>query len=371
MNKSAFINIQNHLTAEKFGCELIGFAHAAVEDDPRFRIISQTEFIKEKMSDIGREDLFKHPPPFSEIEINAKAKEWEEKRPIIGNRIFWENKENEDPRMVPTIVGTIAARKVLELNNFHASNLHLIIGASNTCRIYGSIADHVKAGLANCSSSIAGRSRAHAFYVSEACTAGSVVINTIWNFIRSGSYQNGLGICAENAPILTHYDDHRGSNLFSVGASAGLIQRSSRESFIYFHNESLPYDGNVNLVYENRDGNFDQDGKRVHQWVTTEVLDILMESLELAGIKGHHIDHFISHQPSGKTVNFIEEELRKRLPTLKKESFHRDEIGNTSCASTGILISKLIGKKIIKKGQLVVVNTFGAGGSVGSYAFIY
>lgn len=366
-----FVNIQNRLTPEGVGCELVGFAHTGIGDHPRIYSISQSKFISKMMSDTGRTALLKHQPPFSVEEINAVAETWEKKRPKIGNRIFWETKKDEDPRLVPAKIATIAAKKILEQSGLNAANLGLIVATSNTSRIFPTVAHHTKAGLADCGSSIEGRSKAECFNVSNACTGGSVVIKTVWNYIRNGNYKYALAIAAENAPILTKYDDYKGSNLFSIGAFASLWKESDRESLIYLYNEDLPYDGNLDLIYEDINGNFYQDGQRVHGWVARDALDHLMEALELAGIKGHHIDALLFHQASGTTMDVVKEKVFKRLPSLKKENFYQDTIGNTSCASTGILFSKLVEKGIIKKGQLVVVSTFGGGLGAGSYALIY
>ena len=69
-------------------------------------------------------------------------------------------------------------------------------------------------------------------------------------------------------------------------------------------------------------------------------------------------------------MGVLEEKLRKEWPEFEGVFHNKVKFtGNPSAASTGSLISAGIHSQEIKKGQLIVIVTFGSGLSIGIYAF--
>lgn len=336
-------------------CNITGFGHTEVSDDPkRFQVVNQEEFIKEIMSDQGRYNLFGHGPPWSGQEIKEKALKCI-KQTSINTRMFFSGNTAE--------LGVIAAKKCLEHANVKPNELGAIIGATNTGPGYPSVADHVKLW-------IGGHSNAMCYDAYEACTVGSIVVFLGWNLIHSGICDKVLVVVAEKATSLAPYDDWLASNLFGDASFAFLLQKSQKEAFIFFDIDSLPYDGNLGFIVKTEEG-FNQNGPQVHRFVGNIVVKSLVKAVGYAGLGPNTIDHLVSHQPSGKTLDLLEAKLRKRW-TGFNGVFHRNvEIaGNTSGASTGLLISQGVHNGLIKKDQIAVVTTFGSGLSIGNYAVI-
>lgn len=344
-----FINCKQ---SEGVPCQIAGFGHTEVTDDPRFQIIGQEQFITDYMSDDGRRNLFGHEPPWTEAEIQSTVTKWEQQT-SIRTRIFFSGTTEE--------LGIIAAKKCLDNAGVNASHLDAIIGGTNTGPGYPSLADHVKNALGE-------QSQAMCFDLAEACTIGGIAVFNGWSLIKSGA-KKVLVVCAEKTTILARYDNWYYSNLFGDGAFAFLLSAGQMEDFLAFDINSLPYNGQLNWIRKTENG-FVQAGNQVHKFVGTVMVNSLVEFLEKAEIKPENIDHLIPHQPSGKTLNLLETVFRKKYPGFKGK-FHRnvETVGNLSSSSTGLLYSQGRYQGIIKKGDLVVILTFGAGLSIGIYAF--
>ena len=331
-------------------CEIIGWGHTEIDDDPRFRMVTQEQFIREIMSPVGRHDFFGSEP--IDQEITVLAEEWGEI--TAKERIFFSGTTVE--------LGIIAGKKCLAHADVSAGELDAIIGATNTGPGYPSLADHVKLALGQ-------ESSAMAFDMHEACTVGSIAPFAAWNLIRSGACRKVLVVCAEKATSLTGPDNWRGSNLFGDAAFAVLLSASDKESFKVFDFHSLPFHGQIDMVVKREDG-FYQDGGKVHKFVSRTVVNALVQAVKEAGIDYRKIDHLVPHQPSIRTVGVLEEKLRKEWPEFEGVFHNKVKFtGNPSAASTGSLISAGIHSQEIKKGQLIVIVTFGSGLSIGIYAF--
>jgi 3-oxoacyl-[acyl-carrier-protein] synthase-3 len=361
-----FLNIVKNSKNQSYGCEIFGYGHTSATDDPRFKIVSQVEFLNNYISDNSKSEIFKHSPPFSEPEINAKAEEAIKK---IGfeTRTFFSGPVED--------LAIIAAQKCLNTTGLLPSDLGAIIVGSNTGPGYPSMADHVKNGLSVLyKNSSNGQSNAMCYDITEACTVGSIAIFNGWNLITNGICDNVLVILSEKGTALANPDEWTSSNLFGDAASALLLIRSRKEdeSFIFFDIDSIPYDGNLTAICKNNDNYFSQDTRKVQRFVGRTVSEFLYNSIKKAGLSAKDINHVISHQPSKKTLDFLEEYIDKEIPELTGK-LHRDLVGtgNTSSVSTPALISKLITQGKIKRGDVILVTTFGAGTSIGNYAFKY
>jgi 3-oxoacyl-[acyl-carrier-protein] synthase III len=331
-------------------CKISGFGHTALEDDPRFTKMDQVTFIKRMMSDEGRRLLFDTEPPYSEADILAKANKWVSQT-LIRERVFFFGSIVE--------LATIAAQKCLEHAGVSPKELDVIIGGTNTGPGYPTLADHVKLALGQ-------ESSAMTMDVTLACATSTAAVFMAYNLIRSGVCKKVLVVCAEQATKLTGYDNWKGSNLFGDAAFAFLLEATTEsEVFVFFSLNSLPFEGLINKIRKTENG-FEQDGNAVHKFVGRTVVNTVVEDVARAGIDPGAIKHLILHQPSGKTLGLVEENIGKRWPTFHGNVPHNVEfMGNTSSASTGWLISVGIHDGTIKRGDLIVIVTFASGLNIG------
>lgn len=356
-----FFNIN---PTEGHGCEIFGYGHTAISDDPnKFKLVSQKEFLESYIPNESKEKIFGHPPPFSEEEIDGEVEKAISK---IGfkTRTFYKGTNHE--------LATIAAHKCLKTTGLLPSQLDAIIVGTNTGPGYPTLADRVKNELTMLYPKDTKPFKAMCCDITEACTVGSIAVMNGWSYIKSGLCTNVLVILSEKATELADPKMWIEANLFGDGAAAFLLTRCEKESFLFFDVISFPENGNLTAIYKNEEGFFKQDTKKVQRFVGGTVSSYLSASLKQANLDCETVSHVIAHQPSSKTLNFLEEYIEKKLPGLKGK-LHWDivDTGNTSSVSTPALISKLITKGEIKRGQTVLVTTFGAGVSIGNYAFRY
>ena len=346
-----------------YGCEIFGWGHTTRSDNPKkFKIVTQYNFLKNYIPNESKVKIFGHPAPFSKKEITEKVQQAIEK---IGfeTRTFFDGKNYE--------MAIIAANKCLKTTGLLPSQIDAFILGTNTGEGYPSGADHVKNGLTLLYNEKS-RSNAMCYDMTEACTVGSIAVFNGWNLIKSGACKNVMVILSEKGTELADPKEWTESNLFGDAAAALLLTRSDKESFIFFDIDSLPNDGNLTAIYKNENGYFKQDTRKVHRFVGDTVSNALTTSIQRAEIDPSKINHIIAHQPSKKTLDFLERHIKEKIPTFKGK-FHWDikDTGNTSSVSTPALISKLISTGKIKRGDFIFVTTFGAGTSFGNYGFTY
>lgn len=335
-------------------CEISGYGRTALGDDPRLSLLSQEEFIRDMMSLDGRRKLLGCEPPHPAADIASIAERWVSQIGI-HHRVFFTGTTAE--------LGAIAAKKCLEDSGLRADQLDAIIGGSNTGPGYPSLADHIKLSLGHDSSAMA-------FDVTEACPTGVISVFNGWNLIRSGLCKNVLVVCAEKATTLAPYDDWRGSNLFGDAAFAFMLSAAAKEAFVFFDIQSLPFEGQIDKIIKTKEG-FRQDGNSVHKFVGRRVVQSLIEDVKAADINPKNIKHIVPHQPSKPTLDLLYSKIQKEWPEFNG-TFHVavENIGNTSGASTGQIITEKVESEEIKEGDLVFVTSFGSGLSIANYAFV-
>jgi len=301
--------------------------------------------------------------------VEAVVDGWQA-RTAIDKRVFFDGPIQD--------MAGMTAKKCLIKADVAPTHIDAIVGGTNTGPGYPSLADHIKLQLGDQASS------AMTFDVTEACSVGGISIMLGWNLIRSGFCQRVLVVCAEKATTLTIPDNWKESNLFGDASFAVLLSASEEEAFLFFEADSLPFDDNIKQIYKKGDAGFCQNGRKVHRFVGSTVVRRLIGSVEQAGILPQDIDHWIPHQPSGKTLDFLWHKVTGQVVGDFKENpnaawhafkgiYHRnvETTGNTSGASTGWVMSKAIDDKIIKPGHVIVVSTFGAGLSIANYGLVH
>lgn len=339
----------------KFGqlCQVIGYGHTKVGDDPRFRLVTAEDYIRDLMSLEGRRNLFGSEPPWSSEDIAALAEKWLAQTGIV-QRIHFAGSVTD--------LAALAAKECLRQAAVQPAELDAIIGGTNTGPGYPSLADHVKLALGQ-------ESAALAYDVAEACPVGAIAVFNGWTLVRSGVCQKVLVVCAEKATTLTSFDEWKGANLFGDAAFAFLLSASSEEAFIFFDTESLPFGGQIDKIIKGQKG-FQQDGNAVHKFVGRQVVQSLVRAVAAAGLSPAEIKHLVPHQPSKPTLDLLLSKLGEAWPDFRGVMHRNVEYtGNTSGASTGSLISSGVHSGLIKPNDLVVVTTFGSGLSIANYGY--
>ena len=212
-----------------------------------------------------------------------------------------------------------------------------------------------------------------AFDISAACSGFVYALSVAKAFIESGMKKHILIIGAEKFSSIVDYTDRSTCILFGDGAGAAVISATKNrdEAFIDVHASAdgsysdflvTPAPGCVypvsqqvieqGLNFVQMKGN--ETFKLAVKTLTKDVKDILTKN----EIKSEDIPHFIPHQANYRIIKAVGDSLK-----MKEEQVvvTVGKYGNTSAASIPMAINDIYESGRLKKGELMLLDTFGGG----------
>ena len=106
-----------------------------------------------------------------------------------------------------------------------------------------------------------------------------------------------------------------------------------------------------------------QDGQAVFKFAVRKSEEICRRVLERNGIDPTQLDLFVSHQANRRIITAVADRLG--LPD-DKVIINLDMYGNTTAATIPLALADAIRQKRLKKGDLVLLASVGAGFTVGA-----
>lgn len=212
-----------------------------------------------------------------------------------------------------------------------------------------------------------------AFDISAACSGFVYALSIAKAFVESGMKDNVLVIGAEKFSSIVNYEDRTTCILFGDGAGAAVIGATDKkeEAFVDIHASAdgsyadflvTPAPGTVNpasceviqqgLQYVHMKGN--ETFKLAVKTLTKDVKEIL----EKTGVKAEDIPHFVPHQANYRIIKAVGDALQMREDQVVL-TVHK--YGNTSAASIPMAINDIWESGRLKKGDLMLLDTFGGG----------
>ncbi len=258
-----------------------------------------------------------------------------------------------------------ASRSALEMAGINASEVDLIIVGTLTPDMpMPSVACLVQKTL--------GAGNAGAFDLSATCSGFLYSLAIADKFVRDNPSMKILAIGSEVLSRRTNWDDRTTCVLFADGAGAAVVTGSDDDSGIL--STCLHADGSVwELLTIRGLGTahpVDQDilskgwqyiemkGKDVFKHAVKALESVAHESMAKAGWGNDDLDLLIAHQANIRILDF----LRERLDLPKEKVFiNIDKYGNTSAASIPIALDEANRSGRLKKGDNVLMISFGGG----------
>ncbi|MCA9401037.1 MAG: ketoacyl-ACP synthase III [Candidatus Omnitrophica bacterium] len=257
-----------------------------------------------------------------------------------------------------------AAKEALKKARFNADDLELIIVTTiSPDSNFPSVACLVQKAI--------GAKKAAAFDISAACSGFLYGVTTAKKFLESGMYQNALVIASEKITDLIDWNDRSTCVLFGDGAGACLLGEVEQGSgiisdFLHAQGEF----GNLMAVYiEDRDPlNQEKDmtklpfvvmqGKELFKVAVNSMAEAVDIVIKKAGLTLNDIDIVVPHQANDRIISAV----AKKLNVTKDKIFvNIHKYGNMSAASIAVALYEAEKEGRIKKGDHVVLVTFGAG----------
>ena len=279
-----------------------------------------------------------------------------------------------EPGQAMSDLATPAAAKALEMAGLGPLDLDLIIVGTSTGDMMspstGCMVQH-KLGAKN----------AVAFDINAACPGFIYSLETAIKFIQDGSYSCVLAVGCEIVSTRIDYEDRATCVLFGDGAGAAVLE-PAREGQGHILSTHIKSDGDLwELLYVPGGGSWNppshemvdqglqfvkMQGNEVFKYAVRTMVDSSQEALEHNGISPDEVDWFIPHQANMR----IMEAVAKRLGIpLEKIIVTVHKYGNASAATIPTALDEAVREGRIKRGDLILTCSFGAGFTWGSALF--
>ena len=216
------------------------------------------------------------------------------------------------------------------------------------------------------------------FDVSAACSGFLYALQAGVQFIASGAHENVLVIGTDIMSSIIDYTDRKTCIIFGDAAGAVLLQPSKNESegcFIDFLHEIdgsggeflyMPGGGSKIRPHETVDKKMHyvhQDGPSVFKFATRKMAEICNRLLERNGLSGDDVALFVPHQANLRIIQSVVERMNL---DMNKVIVNIDEYGNTTAATLPLALESALNQGRLKKGDLVLMGTMGAGFTSGA-----
>ena len=272
-------------------------------------------------------------------------------------------------------LATPAAQSALEMAGISPEDLDLIIvGTSTPDMLSPSSACIIQHKLKN--------KKAAAFDVNAACPGFIYGLSIAEKFIQDGSHNYGLVVGSEIVSNRIDYEDRGTCVLFGDGAGAVVLGPSNGNGNGEILSSHLHSDGSLwellNIpgggsrkppsydMLDQRLNVVKMKGNEVFKYAVRTMVDVAIESMEKNGVSSEDIDWFIPHQANIRIMETVAKRLgipmEKMIVTIHK-------YGNTSAASIPVALDEKVRSGEIKRGDLILVASFGAGFVWGAVLF--
>ena len=330
---------------------------------------------KDRIASGEIEELQKSSSEFIEKASGVKARYVQNKSGILDTKFMRpqlrERKEDELSNLAE--MGVIAAKQAIENANIDIEKIDaVIVACSNLERPYPAIAIEIQNAL-----NIEG----FAFDMNVACSSATFGIQTIYDMIKSGSIRSALMVNPEICSGHLNFKDRDCHFIFGDVATAVVIEELkevpnnsnsyeilSTKLYTQFSNNIRNNYGFLNTSSPDGVGKsdklFHQNGRQVFKEVVPKVASLIKEHLEKNDIEVSSIKAMYLHQANENMNRLISKYVLGQEASRDFAPIVLDEYANTSSAGSIIAFHKH--NNDLKKDDLAIICSFGAGYSIGN-----
>ena len=278
---------------------------------------------------------------------------------IKQRRVLEEGKGNAD-------MALYAARRALDDARMDAKELNAIVMATCT-------ADYLMPSSACVLEDMLGAREAFSFDVNAACSGFLNALSVADSFIRTGQISNALVVGSDVLSRLLNWQDRTTCILFGDGAGAvvlgvsenghgGILSTKLRTDGSYTKTLYVPAGGSLKPArpetVKNNEHTITMNGKEVFKVAVRAMEEISRQALDEAAVKIEQVSLVIPHQANRRIIVALADRLGI---SMDKVVVNVDKYGNTSAASIPVALDEARRKGRIHKGDVVLLNAFGAG----------
>ncbi len=284
-----------------------------------------------------------------------------ERTGIRERRKLRDNEQNSD-------IAAAAALQALERAGVSPMEVDCILGCTTTPdRWMPSLASAVQA-------KIGANNGATAYDVLTACAGWMTGLQAADAYVRAGVYKNVLVIGSEALSRFLNWKDRTTCVLFGDGAGASLVTPANVGDpgeilELIVHSDGrygdildLPGCGSQMppslAVLENNLQYIRMNGQEVYKHAVRNMVAVCEEALARRKLTVEQIDWFVPHQANIRIIETVGKKLN--FPT-EKVAINVHKYGNTSAATIPTCFDEYVQTGKIKRGDLVLMTTFGGG----------
>jgi len=258
-----------------------------------------------------------------------------------------------------------AAKEALEKANISSKEINLIIAATLT-------PDYLMPSLSILVQKELQAEKAAAFDLSATCSGFLYALTVADQFVRNNPHWKVLVIGAEALSRKTNWEDRTTCVLFGDGAGAAILSATEEESGILdfilgadgsnWHLLTLKGGGSAYFPFDERlpkeEYYIKMQGREVFKVAVRMMEKIALELLERNNLSPKDLSLVIPHQANLRIIEY----LRERLELPKEKIFiNIHKYGNTSAASIPIALYEAEKEGRLKRGDLILMVSFGGG----------
>ncbi len=223
-----------------------------------------------------------------------------------------------------------------------------------------------------------GATSAWGFDLFAACSGFTYALTTAAHLVMSGGSKRALVIGADVMSSIIDYTDRTTCVLFGDGAGAAIVEATDEpgigmldfENYIDGHGGEalcMPAGGSLRPAsketVDQRMHYVKQDGQAVFRFAVRNTEEACRRIMERNNVSADDVALFISHQANRRIIMSAAEKLS--VPP-EKVIINIERFGNTTAATIPLALNDAIEQNRVKKGDLLVLVSVGAGYTVGS-----
>jgi len=275
-----------------------------------------------------------------------------------------------------TSISVIAAKQALENSGVKASEIDLVVMGTTS-------PDTLMPGTATRVAGALGLHKVPALDINAACSGFMFSMHTVDALVRTGAYKKVLVVGGEHISSILNWKDRTTCVLFGDGAGAVVVEAvkdadPAKDSMILGSKIYTIFDEGKALEVLGGGSRYPahhpEMGKSVHAHITMHGQDVfktasraMAESakdvMEMCRISPDEIRWFVPHQANRRIIEMVAQLLH--FP-MDRVFVNIDRWANTSAGTIPICLAEMEQQKLLKRGDLILIDTFGGGFSYGA-----
>jgi 3-oxoacyl-[acyl-carrier-protein] synthase-3 len=280
--------------------------------------------------------------------------------------------EPGNPEEYNSTLGLGASQKALEMAGKNPEDIDMIVYATCTPdTLIPSTACWLQHKLNACN--------AWSMDINAACSGFLYALSTADQFIQTGQAKTALVVGAEVLSPVLNWNDRTSCILFGDGAGAAVVEQVPANETSRILSMTLRSDGNLwSLLHIPAGGSrlpatsdilnqnlvkIHMNGKEIFKVAVRTLTKFALQTLEQHHMRPSDIDWLIPHQANIRIIEAVAERLD--IP-MSRVLVNIDRYGNTSAATVPTMLDEAVRDGRIKKGQILLMDVFGAGLTFGA-----